>query len=130
LTMTDLDETRRLQRMRHHNATTSPQRQEVIRSLADALTDSWDGDCAWQTLGEFLGQWLGDDMAAMKDTEIVGAVASAPFSGAGEPGAWDTFPEMTKEWRAELRRRALDPEQRHTVDVNELRVLGVIGEDE
>ena len=119
--MSMVDELERLSRLQHHNATTTEQRQEVVKRFAEGLLSSWDGDCSWQTLGQFLSHWVGD-VESLKDTEIVCAIEGAGYV----PGAWETFPEDSDEWKAELVRRYNDTELRHTVDENELRAKGLI----
>lgn len=122
----DVSEVERLQRMRHHNATTTEQRQEVIKRLAEALTENWEDEATWMTLGECLESWIGPTPSKMKDTEIVAHVECGVYAGSTDAGPWETFPDMTDEWKAELVRRYHDAELRHTVDENELKGLGLI----
>lgn len=122
----DLAECARLARMRHHNATTSEQRREVAGALVAAILEDWDcGDLEWMTLGELIEHRLiRCKLGEMKDTEIVSAIAG------GECSNWQTFPEHSDEWIEQLRAWYHDPNNRFLVDVNELRVKGIIGPDE
>lgn len=105
------------------DAKTPEQRAEILRRLGEA----WE-ECSYLSLGEFISRSLsGAALHSVRDTELVGSVEG--YAGFGTDG-WETFNNDTPETRAWLRSQALNPERRHTVDVNELRRLGIIGENE
>jgi hypothetical protein len=122
--MSNATEIDRLDRLRSHNAENRNQRWEVVDRLAGAIEAEWvDGDWAWVSLGQFLArQFGGAKLSEMKDTEIVTKL--------GDDGKFQTFPEDSEDWIVELRRRALDPELRHSVDINELMTKGILKEGE
>jgi hypothetical protein len=106
------------------NATTTEQRREVLERLLGV----WD-DLPTTALLPLLidAASLSKARKTLHDTALIEALEGLVGGG---PSGWRTFDNNTAETRAWLRAQALNAETRHMVDINELRRLGVIGEDE